>query len=61
MIGISAPNRRLQRFAAQIEEGRILLAVDVPVARAREIEARLQVLHPEARLQGSEPGMLSLL
>ena len=61
MIGISAPNRRLQRFAAQIEQGRILLAVDVPLERVEEVEARLQALHPEARFEGSEPGMPSFL
>lgn len=55
MIGISAPNRRLQRFAAEIEQGRILLMVDVAAPRVEEIEARLQALHPEARLQGIEP------
>jgi hypothetical protein len=59
MIGISAPNRRLQRFAAEIERGRILLMVDVPISRVEEIEARLQALHPEARPQGREPGMPS--
>jgi hypothetical protein len=42
MIGISAPNRRLQRFAGEIEQGRILLMVDVPMQRVAEIEARLQ-------------------
>jgi hypothetical protein len=57
MIGISAPNRRLQRFAAQIERGRILLMVDVPPAQVKEIEARLQALHPEARRAGAEPEM----
>jgi hypothetical protein len=61
MIGISAPNRRLRRFAPQIEQGHILLAVDAPIGRVAEIEARLQALHPEARLQGSEPGTLSFL
>jgi hypothetical protein len=59
MIGISAPNRRLQRFAAEIQQGRILLMVDVPMRRVGEIEARLQALHPEARLQRLEPGMPS--
>lgn len=59
MVGISAPNKRLQRFAAEIERGRILLMVDVPAGRVDEIEARLQALHPEARRQGSEPGMPS--
>jgi hypothetical protein len=42
MIGISAPNKRLQRFAGEIEQGRILLMVDVPMRRVAEIEARLQ-------------------
>src|SRR5512133_1401105 len=52
MIGISAPNRRLQRFAASIEQGCILLVIDLPLERVGEIEARLQALHPEARHQG---------
>jgi hypothetical protein len=59
MIGISAPNRRLQRFATQIAQGRILLMVDVPAARVEVIETRLQALHPEARLQGVEPDLPS--
>lgn len=61
MIGISAPNRRLRRFARDIEQGRILLLVDAPMGRVKEIEARLQALHPEARLQGVEPGLPSYL
>lgn len=59
MIGISVPNRRLQRFAAALAQGRILLMLDVPMARVGEIEERLQALHPEAHLEGSEPGMPS--
>lgn len=59
MIGISAPNRRLKRFAAAIERGRILLVLDLPAGRAREIEARLRTLHPEARLEGGEPDLPS--
>lgn len=57
MIGISAPNKRLERFAAQIAQGRVLLMVDVPMRRAEEIEWRLRTLHPEARPQGAEPEM----
>ena len=59
MIGISVPNRRLKRFAAEIKQGRILLMLDLPIGRARNIEQRLQALHPEARLEGSEPDMPS--
>jgi hypothetical protein len=55
MIGISTPSQRLRRFSGEIEEGRILLMVDVPVWRVQGIELLLQALHPEASLQGLEP------
>jgi len=55
MIGISIPSKRLERFTPQIEEGKILLMVDVPMWRVDEIEARLRALHPEAHLEGTEP------
>jgi hypothetical protein len=56
MIGISVPNRCLERFATHIAQGRILLMLDVPVLRVDEIEARLRETHPEARMQGGELG-----
>lgn len=56
MVGISAPNRRLKRFAAEIEQGRILLVLDLPIGRAKDVEVRLRALHPEARFDGGEPG-----
>lgn len=55
MIGISTPSRRLQRFTAQIEQGKILVMVDVPMWHVEEIEALLARLHPEAQLEGVEP------
>jgi hypothetical protein len=55
MIGVSTPSNRLKRFQAALDEGKILLMVDVPKSRVEEIEARLQALHPEARLEGIEP------
>jgi hypothetical protein len=55
MIGISTPSKRLQRFAAEIEKGKILLMVDVNIWRAEAIESRLRALHPEAQPEGSEP------
>ena len=57
MIGVSTPSKRLKRFEAQIEQGQILLMVDVPRGRVEEIEARLQALHPEAHLEGVEPNI----
>ena len=55
MIGVSTPSKRLARFAPQIEQGQILLMVDVPIASVEAVETRLQALHPEAHLEGSEP------
>ncbi|GIX22979.1 MULTISPECIES: hypothetical protein [Caldimonas] len=57
MIGISTPSHRLERFRPAIEQGQILLMVDVPRSRVAEIEARLQALHPEAHLEGVEPNI----
>ena len=55
MIGVSTPSNRLKRFEKAIEQGQILLMVDVPKGRVAEIEERLQKLHPEAHLEGLEP------
>ena len=57
MIGVSTPSNRLKRFEKAIEDGQILLMVDVPRSRVDEIEARLQALHPEAHLEGVEPNI----
>ena len=57
MIGVSTPSQRLRRFAQAIQQGQILLMVDVPQGRVEEIESRLQTLHPEAHLEGVEPNI----
>ena len=57
MIGVSTPSNRLKRFQDAIEQGQILLMVDVPRSRVDEIEARLEALHPEAKLAGVEPNI----
>ncbi len=57
MTGVSVPSRRLRRFQSAIEQGQLLLMVDVPHHRVREIEAKLQALHPEAHLEGVEPNI----
>jgi hypothetical protein len=57
MIGISAPSSRLKRFREAIDQGQILLMVDVPRSRIDEIEERLRELHPEAREEGFEPNI----
>ena len=55
MIGVSTPSKRLARFTQQIEDGQILLMVDVAMWQVEEVEVRLRSLHPEAHLEGTEP------
>lgn len=54
MIGISVPSHRLKRFQAAIEEGQILLMVDVPRPQVKAIEDLLRSSHPEARFEGED-------
>lgn len=61
MIGISIPSPRLQRFEGAIAQGQILLMVDLPRSRVRDIEAMLQSAHPEARFEGEEPQVPAFL
>ncbi|MBA3598472.1 MAG: DUF1269 domain-containing protein [Methylibium sp.] len=55
MIGVSTPSNRLRRFEGAIEQGQLLLMVDVPRSRVEEIEELLQTSHPEAHFEGVEP------
>lgn len=57
LIGLSTPSAALKRFEADIEAGKILLMVDVPVDRVEEIEEMLARRHPEAVDKGVEPSM----
>lgn len=55
MAASSVPNSRLQRFQAQIEQGKILMMVDVPMLQATEISALVIQRHPEVVSGGFEP------
>lgn len=55
MIGISAPSSRLQKFEDAIEQGEILVLIDVDRTRADEIEELVKKHHPEAEIEGTEP------
>lgn len=57
MIGLSTPNTKLKQFESDIAAGKILVMVDVPVARVEEIEALLARRHPEAADRGVDPTM----
>jgi hypothetical protein len=55
LVGTSVPNSKLKRFADDIERGKILLMVDVPLQRVEEIQELLGRSHPEAVNRGIEP------
>ena len=57
MAAAAVPNSRLKRFAAAIDDGKILLMVDVPEHRVDEIHALLNRVHPEAADGGVEPNI----
>ncbi|SAK87927.1 hypothetical protein AWB77_04734 [Caballeronia fortuita] len=55
MIGVGIPNTRLRRFEHAIEEGELLMMVDVAKDRVEEIEALVKGHHPEADVEGADP------
>ena len=55
MIGISTPSSRLAEFEKSIEEGQLLMMVDVPKERVDEISTLVRKHHPEAHIEGTEP------
>lgn len=55
MVGLQVPNSRLKRFEQDIEEGRILLLLDVPAGRYQEVRQIIARTHPEAFDHGNEP------
>ena len=54
LVGAAIPNSRLERFADEIEQGKILLIVDVPEHKVEEVKALVGRIHPEAVDRGVE-------
>ncbi|MDB5841794.1 MAG: hypothetical protein JWQ23_3746 [Herminiimonas sp.] len=52
MAAAALPNSRLTAFYPELEKGKILLIVDVPAGRIKEIEQRLAERHPEMKFGG---------
>jgi hypothetical protein len=57
LIGASIGNRRIKDYEAAIEQGELLVMVDVPKDRVEDIEALVKKHHPEAECEGVEPFM----
>ncbi|HTF16415.1 MAG TPA: hypothetical protein VK658_00010 [Chryseolinea sp.] len=59
MVGSRVPNTKLEVFQPEINEGKVLMIVDVPQRRVEEISARVHK-NPNAALRDLEPAMLGL-
>ena len=57
LIGSSTPNVKLKEFEQSMDDGHILMMVDVPVERVDEIRKIVKLHHPEAEDHGIEPTM----
>jgi uncharacterized membrane protein YeaQ/YmgE (transglycosylase-associated protein family) len=57
MVGASAPNSQLSKFASELEGGKVLLMVDVPSKNLERVRERVAGHHPEADSRGVEPTM----
>lgn len=55
MIGVGVSNSRLKQFEQAIQEGRLLMLIDIPKQRIDEIEDLIRKHHPQAEIEGTEP------
>ena len=55
MMGLQVPNTQLKGFEQELEDGKILLMLDVPAGRYEEIRQVIARTHPEAADRGQEP------
>lgn len=54
MIGVDLENTQLKAFEDAIHQGQILMLVDVDKKRAEDITKLVQIIHPEAIIEGTE-------
>jgi hypothetical protein len=55
MVAAAIPNSRLKMFEKDIEQGQVLLIVDVPARRVQDIEEMVAKAHPNYHFGGVEP------
>ena len=55
MIASDVPNTRLRKFTRDIEQGKILLMVDVPKDQIEEISDMIREQYPDADARGRDP------
>jgi len=59
MNGCAIPNKKLEQYTDRIEQGQVLMMVDVPVRRIVEIEDMIARRHPNFNFAGVEPPVLA--
>jgi hypothetical protein len=57
MVGSAVPSSRLRKFERQLEQGMILLLIDVPEHRVEDVKSIDGRSHPEAIDRGLEPNI----
>ncbi len=55
MIALDVPNVRLKEFQRAVDEGHILMMVDVPKGEVEAVTELIKRHHPEADMHGVEP------
>lgn len=55
MIGIRHSSSQIQEYEKAIEQGKVLMMVDVPKARVEEIQDKIKEQYPDARIEGTDP------
>jgi hypothetical protein len=55
MIASDVPNTRLKKFSRDIEQGKILMMVDVPKDQIKEITGMIREQYPDADARGRDP------
>jgi hypothetical protein len=55
MVGMSVGSTRIKQFEDAIEAGELLVLADVPKGQVDEIEARVKLHLPQAKIEGTEP------
>jgi len=55
MVGLQVPNSRLKDFDGDLQQGKVLLMLDVPAGRYDQVRAIIAKAHPEAVDRGNEP------
>ena len=57
MIGVSVDSPRLRPYEQAIEQGKLLMMIDVPAQRVEEIDELVRRQHPEAQPEGVDPNI----